>query len=328
MKIDAWLRDHTYHHSDFSDLSALLRAKEKAGLVISVCIPTLDEEKTIGKVIHLLKSVLQDRYPIVDELAVIDSGSSDRTREIAAESGADVYLSHEILPETGFKRGKGENLWKAVYQLRGDIICYVDADIANIHPRFVYGLAGPLIHRPDIHYVKAFYDRPLEIGSGMKRSGSGGRVTEILVRPLFNLFYPELTALVQPLAGEYAVRRDILARIPFPVGYGVETSHLLDVHHLRGLNAFAQTGMSRRVHRNQDTAALGRMSFGILQIFLRRLQAHGKIESLPAYSDLYRAFTIERGELHQSIDALIEEERPPMITLPAYRRKFGVHGDD
>ncbi|HUF63937.1 MAG TPA: glucosyl-3-phosphoglycerate synthase [Verrucomicrobiales bacterium] len=319
MNIDAWLRDHTFYHNEFRDLRALVRAKEKAGLVISVCIPTLDEEKTIGKVILLLKRALQDRYPLVDELAVIDSGSSDRTREIAAESGADVYLSKEILPETGFRRGKGENLWKAVYQLRGDIICYVDADIANIHPRFVYGLAGPLIHRPDIHYVKAFYDRT---------PGSGGRVTEILVRPLLNLFYPELTALVQPLAGEYAVRREILARLPFPVGYGVETSHLLDVHQLRGLGAFAQTGMSRRVHRNQDTAALGRMSFGILQIFLRRLEAHGRIDRLPAVSDLYRTFTSERGELRQSVDALIEEERPPMNSLPAYRRKFGGHGDD
>ncbi|MEM7394252.1 MAG: glycosyltransferase, partial [Verrucomicrobiota bacterium] len=155
MKTETWLKEHTFHHSDFWDLRHLLKAKEEAGLSISVCIPTLNEEKTIGKEIVIFKSELVDRYPLIDELAVIDSGSTDDTLDIAASFGADVYQSADILPEEGFKRGKGENLWKAIHQLRGDIILYLDADIKNIHPRFAYGLLAPLIYRPEIKYVKA-----------------------------------------------------------------------------------------------------------------------------------------------------------------------------
>ncbi|MBU6180852.1 MAG: glycosyltransferase, partial [Verrucomicrobia bacterium] len=133
-RISRWLETNTFHHSEFWDMQELVRAKREAGLTISLCIPTLNEEKTIGKEIIVFKSELMDRYPLLDEIAVIDSGSSDRTLEVAASFGADTYLSSEILPQHGAKPGKGENLWKAIYQLRGDIICYVDADIKNIHP--------------------------------------------------------------------------------------------------------------------------------------------------------------------------------------------------
>ena len=228
-KITAWLEKNTYHHGEFWDIKELVRAKEEKGLKISLCIPTLNEEKTIGKEIVIFKSELMDRYPLIDEFAVVDSGSTDKTQEVAAAYGADVYFSGDILPKEGFKRGKGENLWKAIYQLKGDIIVYVDADIKNIHPRFVTGLVGPLIERDEVQYVKAFYDRPLAFSQGIRPSG-GGRVTEILVRPLFSLFFPELTALIQPLSGEYAVRRETLEKVPFPIGYGVETSHILDVY--------------------------------------------------------------------------------------------------
>ena len=149
---------------------------------ISLCIPTLNEERTIGKEIVVLKSELMDRHRLLDEIAVIDSGSDDATREVARAFGADVYPAAEILPKCGHHRGKGENLWKAIYQLSGDIIVYVDADIRNIHPRFVYGLVGPLLSMPEVSYVKAFYDRPLA-ESGRLRPSGGGRVTEILIRP-------------------------------------------------------------------------------------------------------------------------------------------------
>ena len=239
--ISSWLKSNTFHHSQFWDLLRLIEEKEKRGLTISLCIPTLNEEKTIGKEVVLFKSELVDRYPLLDEIAVIDSGSTDRTIEVAASFGASVYLSADILPQMGFKRGKGENLWKAIYQLQGDIIVYVDADIKNIHPRFVYGLVAPIIYRPEIKYVKAFYDRPLALSKEIRPSG-GGRVTEILVRPLFSLFFPELTAIIQPLSGEYAVKREILERIPFPVGYGVETSHRIDATEEQGdCNRYAGT---------------------------------------------------------------------------------------
>ena len=318
-----WLEQNTFHHSDFWDLRKLVEEKERKGLTISLCIPTLNEEKTIGKEVLILRSELMERYGLVDEFAVIDSGSDDRTREVASAYGADVYLAADILPEMGNKRGKGENLWKAIYQLKGDVICYVDADISNIHPRFVYGLVAPLIQCDEVKYAKAFYDRPLNYSSGLRPSG-GGRVTEILIRPLFSLFYPELTNVIQPLSGEYAARREVLERIPFPIGYGVETAHLLDLYQEYGIEAFAQTDLDRRVHRNQTTNALGKMSFGILQTFLHRLRSHGRIDQLPDMETIYRQFEVEEGHYRQLTHKVVEEERPPMIEVEAYltRRKL------
>lgn len=316
-----WLNTNTFHHSEFSDLKALCEAKEKAGLTISLCIPTLNEEKTIGKEIVILKSELMDRFPLIDEFAVIDSGSTDRTGEIATTYGADFYYSGDMLPSQGFKRGKGENLWKAVYGLKGDIIVYVDADIANIHPRFVYGLIGPLIKNPEMHYVKAFYERPLAFSQGLRPTG-GGRVTEILVRPLFSLFYPELTQLFQPLSGEYAVRREVLEKVPFPIGYGVETSHILDVYEEWGISAFGQTDLDKRIHRNQTTTALGKMSFGILQSFLQRAEKHGKLELKEELCNIYRSLFAEGTDYQINEKEIIEEERPPMISIPEYLEKY------
>lgn len=317
----AWLETNTFHHADFSDLEALCEAKERSNLSIALCVPTLNEQDTIGKVISTLKSALMDRHPLIDEFAVIDSGSTDGTADIVRDHGIDFYYSGDILPSQGFKRGKGENLWKAVYQLRGDIICYVDADIANIHPRFVYGLVAPLVYNENIHYVKAFYERPLTLSGALQPSG-GGRVTEILIRPLFSLFYPELAQLLQPLSGEYAVRRPILQRLPFPVGYGVETSHLIDVYTQWGMPAFAQVDLEQRIHRNQSTSALGKMSFGILQSVLNRLRRHGKVGQFADISNVYRTLETAGGSYHEVITEIVEEERPAMIEVPEYLERF------
>jgi glucosyl-3-phosphoglycerate synthase len=323
MKIDDWLKTNTFHHSQFWDILQTVKRKEEQELTISLCIPTLNEEKTIGKEIIIFKSELMTRYPLLDEIAVIDSGSADNTRDVAASFGADVYLAQNILPEMGEKRGKGENLWKAIYQLKGDIIVYIDADIKNIHPRFVYGLVAPLLANSEMRYVKAFYERPLASSQGVRPSG-GGRVTEILIRPLFSLFFPELTALIQPLSGEYAVRREVLERIPFPIGYGVETSHLIDVYRQWGLEAFGQTDLDQRVHRNQPTPALAKMSFGILHTFLLRIKSLGIATGLPELSRTLHQFQT-RDQTHERVDWEISyEERPPMIDIPAYREKFGL----
>ena len=323
MNLNDWIKNNTIHHSQFWDLKKLVEEKEKQNLKISLCLPTLNEEKTIGKEIVMFKSELMDRYPLIDEIAVIDSGSTDNTREIAETFGADVYHSADILPQYGEKKGKGENLWKAVYELTGDIIVYVDADISNIHPRFAYGLVAPLIYRPEVHYVKAFYDRPLAFSQGIRPSG-GGRVTEILTRPLFSLFFPDLTGLVQPLSGEYAVRREVLEAIPFPIGYGVETSHLIDVYEKWGMEAIAQVDLDQRIHRNQETRDLGKMSFGILRAFLYRAEALGVIGKLPELNTLLRQFMVEDENFKQVSFEIVEEERPPMIELPEYREKFGI----
>lgn len=299
----------------------MVEDKESQNLTISLCLPTLNEEKTIGKEVVLLKSELVDRYPLLDEIAVIDSGSDDNTLEVAQNFGADVYLADDILPDLEPKKGKGENLWKAIYQLEGDIIVYVDADISNIHPRFVYGLVAPLIYRKEVQYVKAFYDRPLAI-SGEKRASGGGRVTEILIRPLFSLFFPDLTGIIQPLSGEYAVRRNVLEQIHFPIGYGVETSHLIDVYTKFGLHAFAQTDLDQRVHENQSTRALGKMSFGILQTFLKRAKALDIISDIKDYETILRQTQAVDKQYEQKELQIVEEERPPMIEIEAYREKF------
>lgn len=322
MKINTWLQNNTFHHSHFWDILQLVKQKEEQGLAISLCIPTLNEERTIGKEIIIFKSELMTRYPLLDEIAVIDSGSVDKTREVAASFGADVYLAKDILPDMGEKRGKGENLWKAIYQLKGDIIVYIDADIKNIRPHFVYGLVAPLIYHPEIKYVKAFYERPLASSKGVLRPSGGGRVTEILIRPLFSLFFPELTVMIQPLSGEYAARREVLEQIPFPIGYGVETSHLIDIYMKWGLDAFAQTDLDQRVHRNQPTRDLAKMSFNILHTFLSRLKALGITPNLPELSLTLHQFQV-RDEDHERVDYNISyEERPPMITIPAYRGKY------
>lgn len=318
--LQKWIDSNTYHHSQFWDLKKLVEAKEKNGLKISLCLPTLNEEKTIGKEIILFRSELVNRYPLLDEIAVIDSGSEDNTLEVARNFGADTYLASDILPNLEQKKGKGENLWKAIHQLKGDIIVYVDADISNIHPRFVYGLVAPLIYRNQVKYVKAFYDRPLAFSGNVRASG-GGRVTEILVRPLFSLFFPELTAIIQPLSGEYAVRREVLEQIYFPIGYGVETSHLIDVHHKFGLEAFAQTDLDKRVHENKPTQALGKMSFGILQTFIKRAKTLGIIEKAE-HEIILRQFQVKEEQYQQLEMEIIEDERPPMIEIEDYRKKF------
>jgi len=313
-----WLKTNTFHHSDFRDLQRLVDEKERLGLTISLCIPTLNEQATIAKEIVVFRSELQQRYPLLDEIAVIDSGSTDQTLEVAATFGADTYLASDILPQMGPKCGKGENLWKAIYQLHGDIIVYIDADIKNIHPRFVYGLVAPLVYQPAIQYVKAFYDRPLASSGGVRPTG-GGRVTEILIRPLFSLFFPELSLIIQPLSGEYAVRREVLEAIPFPIGYGVETSHLLDVYTRWGMGAFAQTDLDQRVHFNQPTMNLGRMAFTILQTFLARAESLGVVSGLPELNHVLRQFQAYDEEYEAVEYEFVEEERPPMVTVPEYR---------
>lgn len=319
-KLKDWIKTNTYHHSQFWDLKKLVEAKEKQNLKISLCLPTLNEEKTVGKEIIIFRSELMERYPLIDEIAVIDSGSEDDTLKVAKSYGADTYLASDILPNLEPKRGKGENLWKAIYQLEGDIIVYVDADISNIHPRFVYGLVSPLIYREEVKYVKAFYDRPLALSGNVRTSG-GGRVTEILVRPLFSLFFPDLTGMIQPLSGEYAVRREVLEEIAFPIGYGVETSHLIDVYHKFGLEAFAQTDLDKRVHENKPTPALGKMSFGILQTFIKRAKALGVMDKAD-HETILRQFQVKKDQYEQNLIEIVEEERPPMIEIDEYRKKF------
>ncbi|MGB9438448.1 MAG: glucosyl-3-phosphoglycerate synthase [Desulfobacterales bacterium] len=317
-----WLKENTFHYSEFGDLSRLVDEKQKKNLKISLCLPTLNEEKTIAKEIIIMKSELMSRFPLVDELVVIDSGSSDNTVAIARSFGADVYNANEILPDLEQFKGKGENLWKALYITTGDIIVYIDADIKNIHHRFAFGLIGPLLRFDKIKYVKAFYDRPISIGKNRIRPTGGGRVTELVIRPLFSLFFPELTQILQPLSGEYAGFREIFERIPFPIGYGVETSMILDIYEKWGLEVIAQVDLDRRIHRNQDTKALGRMSFAILKTFINRQKNLGLGEFKSTLYDEIIQYNLVENEYQPDIFKIAGLERPPIIEIPEYCQKF------
>ena len=319
-----WLNKNTYHYSEFSDLYRLVEEKQKKNLKISLCLPTLNEEKTIAKEIIIMKSELMTRYPLVDELIVIDSGSTDKTVDIAGSFGADVHIANEILPHLDQFKGKGENLWKALFITKGDIIVYIDADIKNIHHRFAYGLIGPLLRYDHIKYTKAFYDRPISIGKNKIRPTGGGRVTELVIRPLFSLFYPELTQILQPLSGEYAGFREIFEKIPFPIGYGVETSMILDIYQKWGLNVMAQVDLDRRIHRNQDTKALGRMSFAIIKTFINRQKRSGLIELKEELFDEIIQYNLVDNTYQSNNWKIKGLERPPMISIPEYCEKFNI----
>ena len=319
---DTWLRRNTFHYGQFKDLDRLVAVKQEKGLTISLCLPTLNEEKTIAKEIIILRSELMTRHRLIDEIVVVDSGSTDRTGEVAEAFGAAFYRADEILPDLEKRRGKGENLWKALYITRGDIICYLDADIKNIHHRFAYGLIGPLVLDEQIKYAKAFYDRPIAIGKNVVRPTGGGRVTELVIRPLFSLFFPELTQILQPLSGEYAACREILEQIPFPIGYGIETSMILDIWQRWGLDVMCQVDLEKRVHRNQDTKALGKMAFVIIQTFLRRL---GRLDRLALNTEMFNQmiqYRLVGDEYAPDLFTYDGHERPPMIQIPAYRAKF------
>ena len=319
-----WLSTNTFHYSEFRDLDRLVHTKQQKNLKISLCLPTLNEERTIAKEILIMKSELMDRYPLLDEIVVVDSGSTDNTLEVARAYGADVYHADDILPRLEKHKGKGENLWKALFITTGDIIVYLDADIKNIHHRFVYALIAPLLLFDNIKLAKAFYDRPIAIGKSKIRPTGGGRVTELVVRPLFSLFFPELTQIIQPLSGEYAGFREIFEKIPFPIGYGVETSMILDIFEKWGLDVIAQVDLERRIHRNQDTKALGKMSFVILKTFLKRIEKLGLIEINKDLFDEMIQYNLIRNEYQPDTYKIEGVERPPMLDVREYREKFDI----
>jgi len=321
--VNRWFAENTYCSRDFSDLDRLLARKREQGVTISLGLPALNEEKTVGKVIRTVKTALMDDVPLLDEMILIDSGSVDYTREVAEELGIPVFIHQNVLTAHGSFDGKGEGLWKSLYVLKGDIIVWIDTDITNIHPRFVYGVLGPLLVDPNIQYVKGFYRRPLKDEDRLL-AGGGGRVTELAARPLINLFYPELSGLVQPLSGEYAGRRDALERLPFFSGYAVETGLLIDLLETRGLFSIAQADLQERIHHNQPLPSLSKMSFAIMQAVLRRLHKSGKIQLLEEFNRMMNMIRYDVGHFYLDGVEVHERERPPMIELTEYRRRHGT----
>ncbi|MCC7118647.1 MAG: glucosyl-3-phosphoglycerate synthase [Anaerolineales bacterium] len=315
--VDKWFAENTFHAEEFSDLKYLLALKQKQGVSISLALPALNEEETVGTVIKTVKSALMTRVPLLDEIVLIDSNSSDNTRKIAQKLGVPVHIHQKTLAQYGARKGKGEALWKSLYCTTGDIVIWIDTDIVNIHPRFVYGLIGPLLLQPKVDFVKGFYRRPLRVGNKMQ-AGSGGRVTELTARPLLNLFYPELSGMVQPLSGEYGGRRRALERLPFFSGYGVEIGLLIDMLDQFGLASIAQVDLQERVHHNQPLEALSKMSFAIIQAVIRKLENKYGRSILENINKTMKMIRYEQERFFLDIEEIAEKERPPMLEVPEY----------
>ncbi|MEU5834373.1 glucosyl-3-phosphoglycerate synthase [Streptomyces diacarni] len=333
-EVGQWLRRRSWRAAD-RPLEALLAAKRRTGTTVSVVLPALNEEATVGDIVSIIRRELASPHPatgtsLVDEVIVMNSGSTDATGAVAAAAGARVVHRDEVLPRVAARPGKGEVLWRSLMVTRGDIVCFVDADLREFSPDFVTGIVGPLLTEPDVQLVKAMYDRPLR-----DSPAGGGRVTELVARPLLNLHWPRLAGLVQPLGGEYAARRSLLERLPFPVGYGVELGLLVDALELVGLDALAQVDVGVRLHRNQDGLALGRMATAIYATAQRRIERGVGLDGGPGghrdgpsvlggRSGVTPLTQFERGEggTFEPRGHLVDaEERPPMCTVPEYGQR-------
>lgn len=322
--VDRWFAENTFSSTEYDDLQRLLFYKQQQGVKISLALPTLNEEATIDGIIGQLQEHLVHQTPLLDEIVLIDSGSQDRTREIAISHGVPVYLHQDILSQYGAFAGKGEALWKSLYVLQGDIIAWCDTDIQNFHPRFVYGVVGPLLRERRLVYSKGFYRRPIQFGEQIAASG-GGRVTELTARPLLNLFYPELSGMLQPLSGEYAGRRSALEEVPFFTGYGVETGMLIDLLERHGLNALAQVDLTERIHRNQELVPLSKMAFAITQVVIQRMEQRQRVSLLEPVNQTMKLITQrEDGGFSLELREIRDHERPPMARIPEYRRLRGL----
>jgi len=291
-----------FHHSQFRH--ELLRERKQEP--VTVVLPTREVADTIGPIVERLWPL----EGLIDQVLVVDAASQDGTAEIAASLGADVYQESELLPEYGQVLGKGDAMWRALAVAEGELIVYLDSDTRDFSPHFATGMLGPLIcEEHDVRFVKGHFRRPYTAVEGQPRPTDGGRVTELTARPLLSAFYPELAALVQPLAGEVAARRSFFDELPFATGYAIETSMLLHARDLLGgTNGMAQVDLEERHNRHQPLRALGPMAYAVLRVILERLRAEGRL-----VDDHAPPFQTADGQLVQ-VELV---ERPPYATLRA-----------
>jgi glucosyl-3-phosphoglycerate synthase len=288
----------------------LADAKARQGLTVSVCLPARNEEATVGHIVATVRRELVERAGLVDEVVVLDDGSIDETAEAAHWEGAIVHAVDDVLPAAGPGQGKGNALWKSLYVARGDLICWVDADVRNFTSRFVTRLLAPLLDDTSIGFVKGYYQRPLE-----SHPSGGGRVTELVARPLMSALFPHLARFVQPLAGEYAGRRRLLERVPFVEGWGVELGLLIDLAAEFGVETLTQRDLGVREHRNRPLRELGPQAMEVLLTGLRRA---GVPQSEIATT------LVQFDEQHSPHLVPVDvSERPPMLSMPDYATKFG-----
>jgi glucosyl-3-phosphoglycerate synthase len=316
----AWFRHRTSSAASLAevDVDALLRAKRRSGSRVSVVLPARDEETTVGALASDIAERWMRAVPLVDELLVVDSDSTDGTAAVARAAGADVVATTDVLPGHGTRPGKGEALWKSLAATTGDLIVFLDADLLGDVAHYVPGLLGPLLTDPQVVYVKGCYTRPLSL-DGVTSPAGGGRVTELTARPLLNALWPELAGFVQPLGGEYAGRRSMLEQVPFVSGYGVEVGLLIDLLGLAGLGALAQVDLGVRRHASQSEEALGAMAGQVVSAVLARTgggrPGHVTVEA----SGLLTQFRHDGTGFVPRSTAVGIDERPPMAGVPEYR---------
>lgn len=291
------------------DLAELLDAKRASGTRVSLVVPARNEAATVGAVVTRCREVLLETAELVDEIVVIDSDSTDNTYEVASDAGAWVYRAAEIRPDLGVRTGKGEAMWKSLFVTTGDVIVFMDADLVDWDTHFVPGLLGPLLTDPDVALVKGFYQRPGEAGPY-----EGGRVTELTARPLIALLFPHLAGLVQPLAGEWAVRRDHFARLSVPTGYAVEIASVIDTARTLGVDAIAQVDLGRRAHSHQGLLDLGAMATQILTAAWARSSHSHHADVVPLTQFVPRGAP-EGLQVAAQVREVAVTERPPAIGL-------------
>ncbi|GAA2288746.1 glucosyl-3-phosphoglycerate synthase [Nonomuraea roseoviolacea subsp. roseoviolacea] len=306
-----WYGPHSSTAAEWAP-DALLLAKGTT--TVSVVLPARDEEPTVGDIVTVIRRELVERTPLVDEILVVDSNSTDATAERAAAAGARVVAQNAVLSHLPPLSGKGEALWKGLAASSGDIVVFVDADLRDFGAHFVTGLLGPLLTDPGIQFVKGAYERPFIGADGVRLRGGGGRVTELVARPILNMFWPELAGFHQPLGGEYAGRREVLEQVPFVTEYGVELGLLVDLLELAGLDAMAQVDLGVRVHSHQSTAALGRMAGQILHTAWTRLERQGRVMAAQPPARTLLQFGLD-GQA--SLMNVVVAERPPLASLLA-----------
>jgi glucosyl-3-phosphoglycerate synthase len=310
------VRDWMRRSRSADDWTAAELAAAKGDTTVSVVLPARDEQATVGDIVSTIRTELVEAVPLVDEILVVDSRSTDDTARVAAAAGARVVHQDAVLPELPPLSGKGEALWKGLAAAEGDIIVFVDADLRNFGAHFVTGLLGPLITDPGIAFVKGGYERPLITPDGVAHRGDGGRVTELVARPLINLYWPELAGFVQPLAGEYAARREVLERVPFVTEYGVELGLLIDLLDAEGLDALTQVDLGSREHSHQSTPALGRMAAQIMLTAWSRLERQGRVVTPEPLNSTLLQFDKERRGRARVSDVSVAE-RPPLASVRA-----------
>jgi len=304
-----WFRQRSTHWRDWP-LDRLLESKQRQGARISVVIPARDEERTVAGVVTAIRQALVIDAPLVDEVVVVDSDSADATAAVATRAGATVHRARDIAPQLGSHHGKGEALWKSLLVTEGDLLVFVDADLTRWGPHFVTGLVGPLLDDPEVRLVKGCYARVTTARDG-STSSEGGRVTELVARPLLSLWWPELTSVIQPLAGEWAARRSLMESLSIPVGYGVELATLLDTFSRHGLAALAQVDLGARAHRHQSDHDLALMAAELLVVAENR---HTRPRRLLPDLALHQ-FVREQGTVRPRARPVPTRERPPLSTV-------------